>query len=82
MSTLSGRRKRSEVLIQRPARSRLISTSSAPWTSNSEKILREVSEELGQLPSRNPTDAAPVKASLTDFDVLVEVDGKLAAVQQ
>ena len=43
--------------------------------------MREVSEELGQLPSRNPIDSSPAKNPITDYDVLaMDADGNLHAV--
>lgn len=48
------------------------------YTRERARLLHEIADEMGQ---RHPTDAGPARGSLTDFEVLVEVDGKLAAVQ-
>jgi hypothetical protein len=45
------------------------------------RLEHQIADEMGQLPSRNPADTAPVTNPITVYDVLVEdADGHLHAV--
>jgi hypothetical protein len=49
------------------------------YTRERARLLHEIATEMGQLGS---PEGGPVKGALTDFDVLVEVDGKIQPLIQ